>query len=371
MTILVAALALVVVAMGVAPSAWAQAGFYVTPSFAIAEEYDDNVFVSSVSPQSDFITRFTPGIALGYRSEPFTLLVSSSIDAEIYAENTELSNVANRKRAALDLKYLPYRLLTLGLDVKYFETNTPGELVPTTGLQLTRTQGTELDVTPSATYQITAVDTARSSYEFTRYTLEGSPDSIVHHVRLGYSHQFTPVDTGSIGYRLAIFTTQDFPNTITNTPTLGWVHRFSPNTVLTLEAGPRFVDDGSVEPEAHVGFEHTFKLAKVGFDFLRTEGVVVGRPGKVEIESVTGFIEATPLKALTVRFEPGWYRTFDGIDPTANVYGFALSGVYQIQRWLAAHLTYRFAHQDQVGATLSHNIVTLGLDASYPIRVSP
>src|SRR5262249_37063157 len=147
---------LVAVLMAGAPAAaWAQAGFYVTPSLSVAEEYDDNVFVSPTNKQSDFITRFTPGVELGYRSEPFTLLASSSIDSEIYARNTDLDDVAVRKRAALAVRYLPYRLLTLGLDASYFVTETPSELVPATGLQLGRAKATELNVTPSAAYQIT------------------------------------------------------------------------------------------------------------------------------------------------------------------------------------------------------------------------
>src|SRR6266545_2919273 len=151
---------------GVPAAARAQTGWVILPSFTLAEEFDDNVFVSTTDPQSDFITRMTPGLQLGYRSAPFTLLASGSIDAEIYAKNPELSDAANRKRAALEMKYLPFRLLTLSLKVTYFETNTPSELVPTTGLQLGRTRATQIAVIPAAIYQITSVDTATASYAF-------------------------------------------------------------------------------------------------------------------------------------------------------------------------------------------------------------
>jgi len=355
-----------------ASAALAQAGWYVTPSLSVAGEFDDNVFVSSTNPKSDYITRFTPGIELGYKSEPFTILASSSIDSEIYADNSDLDNVANRKRAGLAVKYLPYRLLTLGLDVHYLETNTPADVVLTTGLQLARTRATELDVLPAATYQLTAVDTLKGSYEYTRDTLEGSPDNNTHRIRLGYARQLTPLDTGMINYRLSLFESTGASTTITNAPTLGWVRQLTPNTLLTLEGGPRFVDnDGVVEPEAHGRIDHTFKVAKVALDYLRSEAVVVGRPGKVELESITGMVEIEPLRSLTVRFEPGYYRTFDGVDPTARVYGFVLSALYPIQSWLSARLAYRFAYQEQGPFTLHHDIVTLSLDAAYPYRVSP
>ena len=325
MNALIALLALAIVIAGAPAAALAQTGWVVLPTFTLAEEFDDNVFVSTTDPKSDFITRMTPALQLGYRSEPFTLLTSGSIDAEIYANNPELSDAANRKRAALEMKYLPFRLLTVSLNVTYFETNTPSELVPTTGLQLARTRATQLAIIPAATYQITSVDTATASYAFFHDTLEGGP-------RQRYppgegsdmrasSRRSTP---GFINYRLHVFENQGGPTTITNTPTLGWKRQLTPNTVLTLEGGPRFVSGGpsfiddTVEPEAHASLEHSFKLAKVALEYHRTEAIVVGRPGKVELESVSGSFEIEPVRLLKLRFQPGYYRTFGGEDPDGH-----------------------------------------------------
>jgi hypothetical protein len=366
-----AMLAVAALVLGVPAAARAQTGWFITPSLSVAEEYDDNVFVSTTNKQWDFITRFTPGVQVGYRSEPFTLLATSSVDSEIYARNSELDDVAVRKRATLDVKYLPFHLLTLGLDVSYFTTQTPSELVPTTGLQLGRAKATEFNATPWVGYQLTALDYAFASYSYIHDTFEGGTSNTIHRVKLGYTRQVTARDAVSVNYRLHVFENEGSPTTITNTPTLAWTRQLTPNTVLTLEGGPRFVDDGSVEPEAHGHIEHFFKYAKIGVDFVRSEAVVVGRPGKVELQNVTGLLEFEPLKLLKVRFEPGYYKTFGGVDPTARVYGFLLSAFYPIQSWLTGRLNYRFAYQDQAGTTLPHNIVTLSLDASYPIRLFP
>jgi hypothetical protein len=374
---LIALLLLAAVVAGIPAAALAQTGWVVLPSFTLAEEFDDNVFVSTTDPKSDFITRMTPGLQLGYRSVPFTLLASASIDAEIYANNSELSDAANRKRAALEVKYLPFRLLTMSLDVTYFETNTPSELVPTTGLQLARTRATQLAIIPAATYQITSVDTATASYAFFHDTLEGGLDNDTHRVKLGYARQLTALDTGFVDYRLHVFENEGGPTTITNTPTLGWKRQLTPTTVLTLEGGPRFVSrgpsfiDDTVEPEAHASLEHSFKHAKVALEYHRTEAIVVGRPGKVELESVTGSFEIEPVRLLKLRFQPGYYRTFGGEDPTASVYGFLLGALYPIKSWLTARLDYRFAYQKQADTALPHNIVTLSLDFLYPVRVAP
>jgi hypothetical protein len=377
MKALIAWVALASMIAGIPAAALAQTGWVILPSFSLAEEFDDNVFVSTTDPQSDFITRMTPGLQLGYRSAPFTLLASGSIDAEIYAKNPELSDAANRKRAALEMKYLPFSLLTVSLNVTYFETNTPSELVPTTGLQLARTRATQLAIIPAATYQITSVDTATASYAFFHDTLEGGLDNDTHRVKLGYARQVTPLDTGFLNYRLHVFESQQNPTTITNTPTLGWKRQLTPNTVLTLEGGPRFVSGGpsfiddTVEPEAHASLEHSFKLAKVALEYHRTEAIVVGRPGKVELESVSGSLEIEPVRLLKLRFQPGYYRTFGGEDPTATVYGFLLGALYPIKSWLTARLDYRFAYQKQADTSLPHNIVTLSLDFVYPVRVAP
>src|SRR5262245_6083373 len=245
--------------LGAPPPAWAQipAGWYVTPSFVIFEEFDDNVFVTATDKQSDFITRFIPGLEIGYRTEPLTVSLGGSFDSEIYARNTELSEAAVRWRAALRVKYLPYRLLTLGLDVTYLDTQTPSELVPATGLQLARQHATELVANPYAVYQLTAVDTLRGDYSFIRGTIEDGLDNYVHRVRLGYSRLFGARDTGFAAYRLGVYETQDSPTAYSNTLAVGWVHQFTPTTFLTLEGGPRLVDNKPVEdgwrvrPDAH------------------------------------------------------------------------------------------------------------------------
>ena len=54
-------------------------GLYAIPSFSVAEEFRSNVFGTARSPTSDFVTTFTPGLSLGYRSEPFTLLGSYAL----------------------------------------------------------------------------------------------------------------------------------------------------------------------------------------------------------------------------------------------------------------------------------------------------
>ncbi len=145
-----------------------------------------------------------------------------------------------------------------------------------------------------------------------------------------------------------------------------------------MQGGPRFVhvdqsNDTSVQPEAHGRLEHTFRLFKVALDYLRSETFIVGRPGSREVEAISGMIEAEPYKLLRVRFEPSYSRTFGGsdvrTDPETKVYGFVLSALYPLKQWLAARLNYGFAYQEQGGSDLTRNVITVGLDFNYPIRI--
>jgi hypothetical protein len=267
---------------GVPGRVWAQAGWYVTPSFGLMEEYDDNVFVSSSDRRSDFITRFTPGLEAGYVSEPLTALVRGAFDSEVYADHSELNDAFASYRTGLTLGYLPLRTLSFGLDATYAETNDVTELlVATTGFQEERRNATELVVAPSAAWNITARDVARGSYSFTRDTADESPDILAHRGRLTLSRDVTPLDTGLVGYIVRVFENEDGPTTTSHVPLLGWRRQFTRQTSATVEGGPRFTD-GGVQPEVSARLEHDFRRARVTLAYERTEAVIIGGSGVVE-----------------------------------------------------------------------------------------
>src|SRR2546421_120001 len=68
------------------------AGLYLIPSFRLSEAFDDNIFGSSVNRESDFISRFSPGLQGGYNSDPFTLLLRGGFEADVFAKHPELND---------------------------------------------------------------------------------------------------------------------------------------------------------------------------------------------------------------------------------------------------------------------------------------
>src|SRR6266581_629234 len=133
----------------------ASPGWYLIPSFRLSEDFDDNIFATSEHKEWDFVSRFSPGLAGGYRSEPFTLLVSGGFDAEVFARHPELNDATSGWHVGLDALYLPIRPLAFGLTFAYIETKTlstlplavgiaPTVIAPATVLEFGRKRATFL-----------------------------------------------------------------------------------------------------------------------------------------------------------------------------------------------------------------------------------
>lgn len=65
--------------------------YYINPSIAISEEYNDNVFESN-DRKSDYITRLLPGIVLGYRDNFWDLDLAYNYDYRYYARRSRAND---------------------------------------------------------------------------------------------------------------------------------------------------------------------------------------------------------------------------------------------------------------------------------------
>jgi len=385
----------IVLASGHAP-AWAQAGWYVIPSFQVTEEFDDNVSGSTSGRRSDFISRFSPGLQAGYRSEPLTLLASTSFDAEVFANNPQQNDAMSGKHAGMNLNYLGIRPLTLALAVAYTETRSLSTLtailtpavpanttlagpanttpaVPANTLEFGRQRVTLLSASPSIAYQFTPLTSGTSGYSYTQTTLEGGTTNTGHQGRLGLSHQFTPLDSGTFDYGLNVFEdSTSSTTTISHALTLGWTRQLTPQTTASVRGGPRF-SGGTVSPEFSALLAHEFRMfdqrPKASLGYSRSEGFVIGQAGSVKIESVTGSIGFEPLRLLQVSLGASLTRLSGGTGSDTTSYGATAGASYQILRWLTARASYHFNLQDQNTDDIRHNVFSLSLNASYPIRI--
>jgi hypothetical protein len=71
------------------------------PSLLLEERWDSNVFNTSSNEQSDFVTRATPRLGLSFRAFQDNILLRGSLEAEKYADHTELDSNSSVKSLEL------------------------------------------------------------------------------------------------------------------------------------------------------------------------------------------------------------------------------------------------------------------------------
>ena len=97
----------------------------IVPSFTLSEEYNDNIFLDNRNRKSDFITGFTPGIAITYERPTYRLAAGYNFTAELFARETNESHAFDRQNFFLDTMWKVDPFLTLSLtDTFIFSTDT-------------------------------------------------------------------------------------------------------------------------------------------------------------------------------------------------------------------------------------------------------
>jgi hypothetical protein len=266
-----------------------------------------------------------------------TLLISGGIDVEYFAEHPDLSGVANRKRAGLEMQYAPELATTIGLAAAYAETETPAELQPQTGIELGRRTTRLWSLSPSLSHRFNTRTSGEASYAYHEITSPG----------------FTSVAPTS---------------TTSHALTVGWVSKLSHDTVLSIDAGPR-LSDGALQPEVSGTLSHRFKSGQVSLTYQRTETVVIGQAGTAETNSVLAALGLSLTRRLQMNLGAGFSDTTANLGADVLVYRASASLSYRLTKWLGISANYRFTRQEQTGPPLTHNIFSISLDAVYPIRM--
>ena len=357
-------------------------GYYVVPSFRLTEEFDSNIFATSSNRQWDFISRFSPGLTAGYRSDPFTLMLNGGFDAAVYARHPDLNDATQGWHLSLDSIYRPIRPLAFGLTTSYIKTETPSTLpipigfsptvlAPAQVLEFGLVRTTFLTVAPSVAYQFTPTWWGTAAYSYIHDTIEGGVDTTANNIELRLYHSFGSRDTGVLGYRTTIVDNGDgFPQAVDYAPTVGWTHLFTPQTKLSVEGGPLFANDGSVNPNVTARFEHHFQFAAIGLGYTRSDGFLLGEPGLVRTETFQAFFDWRPVKNLSLSLAPAVTNLWGDQIRYTRFYSLIASATYPILSWLTANATYRYGFQETSGSgSIPRSIFSLSLEASYPVRV--
>jgi hypothetical protein len=345
---------------------WGQAGVYAKPWIAYGEEFDDNVFNTTTRRESDVVTRVTPGLEFGYRSEPFTLLGSYDFDAEIFSKNTKLTEAQARQRGGLRFEYKPTRLWTFGFIGEYLESERPEDLNAATGISGVRSHSRGYHFDPSLLYHFDALTTMTARYTFARNErLQGPIGEAVggtidarndeHSVELELARAITSRDQAAVSYGFRHFLADSaLPEELSSdlhdssssqVLSLGWVRRLSSVLTLNVRGGPRF-GRGDVAPEVEGSLSGRFPHGEMMFTYGRTQNIAVGRSGPVETESYLGSASYHLLPHLTIRINPGYYEN-TGERSKTKVYRLDLHAAYVINPWLSLQGSYRLSYESE------------------------
>ena len=382
------ALLSVILAVGLlSPTAgWGQqeAGWTVTPSFALSEVFDDNIFSrnSDSTRQSDLITRLTPGLQAGYYSIPLTLVGRYTFDAEVYARHPELNKAQIRQQASAEVRYLPIRPLTLSMNGSYARTQTPQDLNTLTGIESARSRAESYSVSPSASYQVNSLTTIGSHYSFTRDKRGGGVETDTNAFSIDLQRRIAAQDTGTITYAFRHYqfdqqeTSGGNDTTTSHVGSLTWSHTFTPLTSLTLQGGARF-SEGTVNPEVSATIQHRLQQGQLSFTYARSQTTAIGLGGTIDTESFSATASYEPIRFLRFSATPAFFRN-ERQNATSRVYSLGLNASYEISRWLSLVGSYRFSFQDGAfssttgGASnqeILRNVALIQLVTSYPYRL--
>ena len=73
------------------------------------------IWIMPLAYSSDFISRLTSSVKVGYRSAPLTFLATSAFDAEKFAKISENDGL-NRVQSGVEAQWKPIPVLTLRFD---------------------------------------------------------------------------------------------------------------------------------------------------------------------------------------------------------------------------------------------------------------
>jgi len=387
---------------------------------SVAEQYDDNVFLSADAKEHDWITYLIPGVTLSLIKEETDANLSYDFSLMDYARNDELSRVRHyltltgfegiqvAEHVALDLD----ALLRISDDV--FEIAPPGEDVTDIGDTRTRYYRTELG--GRIHYFFGPEDSVYVG--FTHFMLLGegpeSDDRQAYVPSAGLDHRFNLLYSIKVDYsfRNAQYDlTEDFDEQL---GTVSLARRFNPRTEgnLTYSYNDLVYDGPSVDYAIHaatVGIRHEFSGATVGslsggyFIIVPEEGDSRGEPmGTISFTHVSprstfvldgaagyrrqyfqsanlGISLLTRASAsfsyqLTQRFsvylEGAYFRDEyleTSPESTSDNWRGATVLQYLLQRWLFGSIAYTYRQREsdiEAGGYVNH-LVTLSVTAVY------
>jgi hypothetical protein len=366
-------------------AAVAQSGVYVVPWLTVEQVYDDNIFFQSEDEVSDYITRVSPQLDVGYDSETLNWLLSYRNDAEWYNDLSELDDSTARGFGLATIEYEPNRRWTLTGRGEYVQTNTAQDLTLTPGGELPgrvgRAEAERLAFAGGAKYQFTPklagdflvswveddlIDVSINEVWSANAVLD---QSLTPARLLRYGYEFRDYSFESLVVPEPPIVTDPSGSVDSHTLWVGLRESVSERSDLEVRAGPR-ISDGDVDPYFLFNWRRGYDRGETSVELLWDETQFLGEAGRQETRSIYGAWRHEFTSDIEVSAGAG-YAYLDGNDFTTDIASFDVSGIYRFNRFVFVTARYGVNAQEQdfdlfPSERITHNIVSLALTFVRP-----
>ncbi len=308
----------------------------------------------------------------------------------MFARNSELNDAFARQLATATVRYLPTRLLRIGLAASYLKTNDANTFLPQfspeTRRQIGRQTAEGIDASGTIGYQFTPRLSGEATYRWARREVEDGATDTSNTGSVDLTYLVTPIDTilGTVGFGFfdttssPTLTSQNITDEITSQyATAGWRRRFTPNFEGTARLGVRVSEtpDVSVSPEAALTLNYTTATVLYSLSYAHTASPSLGETGLFTVDALTGGVTWQVLRTLravlgatVARSAPIGSSTTGS---TAITYGVTVGITYQVTRWASVRAGYVFYYQDVEGQgdNVMRNVFTIGVDLGAGLRI--
>lgn len=349
-----------------------------SPSLAISEEYDDNVFLSPTDRQSDFVTSVSPGLRLAVKEYPWDVTMAVSARGIYYVNRPELNSTTDNQDGGLTIEYRPTPRFTASVTDTFSRSFNPGEVDPEIGIITGRFRSYSNTAAPALSYQLNPLTRIRLDYAFRIFRSDSSlaEDSDTHEAGVFVEREFTPRTSGTFRYTFSHFQPEGNPASDAHLPRVGLAHALSPTIRVSADAGPLLIERSDGSTEITVGgslrYNQQFTRGSLSVAYDRSAQVagVIGEV--VTTQGLTASLRFSATRAVTVGLDSA-VRLTESEDATRDfrVYEAGIRLDYRVLEWLSVNAGYRYTRQDDRTGPLDlyRNVVFLGLTASTDVRM--
>ena len=226
---------IVLVMLTVAPAAVMGQELKLTPSLAVKEEYNDNIFLATGNSVNDFITTLTPALDLSSRTERRDTDLSGGINWLEYAKYSGSDAVDYFVNGTGAFQIDPRLAISGG--ASFIQNSRPDQLDPVTGLSINSRSRVQ-NYQAGGSYMATEKSKISLSYGYSQqdYNVSGYINSWQHQATADLSYTLAPQTSLETAFNFNRQLT-DISKVDNYSATLGLAYKFKELWTLSVKAG--------------------------------------------------------------------------------------------------------------------------------------